>query len=370
MGYKTALSTIMTKIISLASDRVKIGTKYVGGSEPAFFIAEIGNNHNGDFYLAKRTIEEAVAAGADAVKFQKRFVEETFARELLEKPQTKDQVYGKTYGEYRNALELDKEEFVKLKQYAESLGTVFFATPFDKSSVDFLEDVGVGLYKIASFDCTNLPLLEYVAKKGKPMILSTGMSSIEEIDEAVETILKHNNQLIVLHCVSIYPAVDDKIHLRSIPFFRERYNPIPVGYSGHEQDFVPTLAAISLGAKCVERHITLDKKMPGPDHATVSIGPEEFRTMVTSARRIEKCLGQPRSAVLEEEMTTRHKHAKSIVSRVEIPAGAVITAEMVMCKSPGYGLRPRQLPQVIGAKTAKAIPADTVLKEDDIAWEA
>lgn len=352
--------------IRQALPKVKIGNRHVGEGEPAYFIAEIGNNHNGDFYLAKRTIEEAVAAGADAVKFQKRFVEETFARELLEKPQTKDQVYGKTYGEYRKALELDKDEFVKLKQYAESLGTTFFATPFDFSSVDFLEDVGVSLYKIASFDCTNLPLLEYVAKKGKPMIVSTGMSSIEEIDEAVETVLKYNNQLIVLHCVSIYPAVDEKIHLRSIPFFKERYHPIPIGYSGHERDYVPTLAAITLGAKCVERHITLDKKMPGPDHATVSIGPDEFKTMVASARRIEKSLGSPRSAVLEEEMTTRHKHAKSIVSRVAIPAGTVITADMVMCKSPGYGLRPRQLPQVIGAKSAKAIPVDTVLTEEHV----
>ena len=349
--------------------KIKIGNTYVGEGEPAFFIAEIGNNHNGDFYLAKRTIEEAVKAGANAVKFQKRFINETFARELREKPQTKDQIYGKTYGEYREALELDKEEFKKLKEYAEGLGVVFFATPFDHKSADFLEDVGQVVYKIASFDVTNLPLLEHVAKKGKPVILSTGMSSVDEIDEAVETILKHNKQLMVLHCVSIYPSVAEKLNLRTIPFFKERYSPLPIGYSGHEQDYMPTLAAISLGAKVVERHITLDKAMPGPDHATVSIDPKEFGAMVAGSRRIEQALGVMRSEVLPEEMTTRNKHSKSIVSTVHIPAGTVITASMVMCKSPGYGLKPNMLGKIIGKKATVDIAEDAVLTNEHIAWE-
>lgn len=340
----------------------------MGEGEPAFFIAEIGNNHNGDFYLAKRTIEEAVRSGANAVKLQKRFISETFARELIEKPQTKDQIYGKTYGEYRQALELDKEEFIKLKEYAEGLGVTFFATPFDKKSADFLEEVGQDVYKIASFDVTNLPLLEHVAKKGKPVILSTGMSSVEEIDEAVQTILAHNKELMVLHCVSIYPSAEDKLNLRTIPFFQERYHPLPIGYSGHEQDYVPTLAAISLGAKVVERHITLDKAMPGPDHATVSIDPKEFSAMVASARRIEHALGVARTEVLPEEMTTRNKHSKSIVSTVRMPAGTVITASMVMCKSPGYGLKPNMLGKIIGQKVAVDIEADSVLTNDHIVW--
>jgi len=350
--------------------KIQIGNKWVGEGEPAYFIAEIGNNHNGDFYLAKRTIEEAVKAGADAVKFQKRFVDETFAKELLEKPQVKDQIYGKTYGEYRKALELDKEEFIKLKSFAEGLGVTFFATPFDKSSADFLEEVGQDVYKIASFDVTNLPLLEHVAKKGKPVILSTGMSSVEEVDEAVETILKHNKNLIVLHCVSIYPSAEDKLNLRTIPFYQERYAPLPIGYSGHEQDFIPTLAAISLGAKCVERHITLDKAMPGPDHATVSIEPDEFKAMVAGARRIEHALGVARCEVLPDEMKTREKHSKSIVSTAHIPAGTFIAANMIMAKSPGYGIKPRLIPDLIGKKAAVDIEPDAVIKKEDIVWEA
>ena len=349
--------------------KIKIGNRYVGKGKPAFFIAEIGNNHNGDFYLAKRTVEEAVKAGANAVKFQKRFIAETFARELREKPQTKDQIYGKTYGEYREALELDKEEFVKLKQFAEGLGVTFFATPFDHKSADFLEEVGQDVYKIASFDVTNLPLLEHVAKKGKPVILSTGMSSIDEIDEAVRTILSHNKQLMVLHCVSIYPSAEDKLNLATIPFFQERYRPLPIGYSGHEQDYMPTLAAISLGANVVERHITLDKAMPGPDHATVSIDPKEFTAMVAGARRIEHSLGVARSMVLPEETTMRNKHSKSIVSTIRIPAGTVITASMVVCKSPGYGLKPNMLGKIIGKKVTADIEEDTVVTNDHIAWE-
>lgn len=348
--------------------RVKIGDKYVGESEPVFFIAEIGNNHNGDYYLAKRTLEEAVKAGADAVKFQKRFIDEVFAKELQNKEQTKDQIFGKTYGEYRRALELDRDNFLKLKERAQELGTIFFATPFDQKSADFLEEVGMDVYKIASFDVSNLPLLEHVAKKGKPMFLSTGMHSLEELDEAVETILKYNDQLIIKHCVSVYPTTDEFLNLATVPFLKERYKPLPIGYSGHEKGFLPTLAAITLGAKSVERHITLDKNLPGPDHATVSINPEEFKHMVDSTRRIEKAMGKYGKFLFDVELPTRDKHSKSIVARVFIPAGAAITAGMLTCKSPGYGLKPRMLGEVIGKAAKSDILEDGVVTKDHIVW--
>jgi sialic acid synthase SpsE len=349
--------------------KISIKKKLIGQGEPTFFIAEIGNNHNGDYYLAKKTIEEAAKAGVDAVKFQKRFIDEVFAKELRDKPQTKDQVLGKTYGEYRQSMELDMGAFVKLKAVADSLGLIFFATPFDRKSADFLEEAKMDLYKIASFDVTNTPLLEYVAKKGKPIILSAGMSTIEELDEAVATILKHNDQLIILHCVSIYPTPDDKLNLQSIPFLQERYYPIPVGYSGHEADIIPTLASIALGAKVVERHITLDKSLPGPDHATISINPEEFAEMIRSTRRIEKALGIFGKELQEDEKKTRDKHSKSIVSKIDIPAGKVITKDMLTCKSPGYGMKPNELSKVIGKKSKVAIEADSVITRDHIKWK-
>lgn len=359
---------LLNKFKDLPS-KIKVGNKYIGANEPSFFIAEVGNNHNGDYFLAKRTIEEAVKAGADAVKFQKRFIDEVFAKELQEKPQTKDQVFGKTYGEYRQALELDFDEFVKLKKFSEELGTIFFATPFDKKSVDFLEEVGVDLYKIASFDTTHLPLLEYVAQKKKPIILSSGMTSLEELDEAVETILQYNNQLIVLHCVSVYPTTDERLNLFSIPFLKDRYAPLPVGYSGHEHDYDPTLAAIALGAKCVERHITLDKFLPGPDHNTVSIDIQEFKNMIQAARRVERALGKPGKFLFDEEMPTRNKHSKSLVTKVPIAAGTLLTADLIVCKSPGYGLKPRMLPVVLGKKLKVDFPADAVITNDHIEWE-
>jgi len=351
------------------SGKVKVGKRYIGEGEPVFFIAEIGNNHNGDYFLAKRTIEESIKSGADAVKLQKRFIDQTFAKELRQKKQTKDQVFGKTYGEYRQALELDKEEFLRLKKISENLNTIFFATPFDFESVDFLEDIGVNLYKIASFDATNLPLLEYVAKKRKPMILSTGMTSLEELDEAVETILKYNSQLIILHCVSVYPTVDDKLNLLSIPFLKERYAPLPIGYSGHESDYLPTLSAITLGAKCVERHITLDKALPGPDHSTVSIDINEFTDLVKATKRIETAFGKSGKFLFDEEMITRNKHSKSLIAKQNIPAGTIVTADMIACKSPGYGLKPRMLPKVIGKKTKIDLDEDSVITEKHIIWE-
>lgn len=349
-------------------NRVKVGNKYIGEGEPTFFIAEIGNNHNGDYYLAKRTIEQAAKAGADAVKFQKRFISEVFTKEILDKPQTKDQIYGKTYGEYRRNLELDEDAFKNLKKDAENLGLVFFATPFDKKSVDFLENIGVTAYKIASFDVTNLPLLGYIAKKGKPIFFSLGMSTLEEADEAIETILKYNNQLIIKHCVSVYPSLDEKINLRSIPFLKERYNPLPVGYSGHESDILPTLAAVALGAKCVERHFTLDRCLPGPDHGTVSIEPEQFRKMIDSARRIEKMTGELTKKLWDEEIKAREKHSKSLVTKVMIPAGTTVTLEMLTCKSPGYGLKPHMLDKLIGKIAKVDISEDTVIVNDFIEW--
>lgn len=345
-----------------------MGSRYIGEGEPTYFIAEIGNNHNGDYYLAKRTIEKAVEAGADAVKLQKRFVTETFAAELLERPQTKDQVFGKTYREYREAQELNREEFVQLKKYAEQLGVFFFATPFDRKSVDFLDEIGVDVYKIASFDVTNLPLLEYVAQKRKPVILSSGASTIEELDAAVETILKHHSDLVINHCVSIYPTPDEKLNLATITFLKNRYQPLPIGYSGHEQDILPSIVSVALGARAIERHITLDKALPGPDHATVSIEPDEFRQMIEGVRRIEKAMGVGAKALVDGELEKRSKHGKSVVSACEIPAGTFITAEMLTCKSPGYGLSPARLQAVVGKLARVHIPVDTVIKAEDIVW--
>ena len=352
-----------------ASNWVYLGPTKVGEGHDPYFIAEIGINHNGDFYLAKRHIEEAAKAGAHAVKFQKRSIKDVAAKELRDKPQTKEEIKGRTYGEYREALELSFDEYKELKKVADFHNVAFFATATDIPSVDFLEKVEVPFYKIASFHITDLPLLDYIARTGKPIILSTGAATLEETDEAVATVLRHHHQLVILHCVSVYPSPDDVINLNTMKLLRRRYDPLPIGYSGHEQDILPTLTAIAHGATVIERHFTLSRTLPGPDHGSVSIEVPMFQDMVLGAARVRKMFGKNEKELLEQEKAVREKHHKSIVAAVSIPKGAVITADMLVVKSPGYGFKAKEIPMLIGQKAAMNIEADTVIRKEDIAWE-
>jgi sialic acid synthase SpsE len=348
------------------SGMVDLESKKVGQGESVYFIAEIGNNHNGDYFIAKRSIEEAAKAGAHAVKFQKRFISETFAKELYEKPQTNGEIKGETYGEYREGLELSLEEFTSLKDVAKENGVSFFATPFDKKSVDFLEEVGVPFYKIASFDLTNLPLLDYVARLNKPLILSTGMATYEEVEEAVATVTKHHEQLILLHCVSVYPSPDADVHLGAMKMLMEKFGRFPIGYSGHEGDMLPSLVAVAQGATIIERHFTLSRYLPGPDHASVSIEPPVFKEMVDQSQRISLICGKKEKVLHKAECKARDKHSKSLVTKVSLPKGTVITEDVLTVKSPGYGVKPKDLNKVIGKRTIVDVGSDVVLRLDDL----
>lgn len=361
-----ALRLELQRLIHSLPDRVKIGKRYVGRGEPVFMIAEIGNNHNGDFELAKGLIMKAKEAGAEAVKFQRRTLDQVFTKEALDAPYNKPSSLGATYGEHRAKLELTREQFLDLKAFAKKLDLIFFCTPFDRLSVEFLEDIGVDAYKIASFDVTNVPLIELVAQQNKPIILSTGMSTMEEMDEAVETILRHNNRLVILHCVSIYPTPDDKLDLGVIPVIKRRYRPLPVGYSGHETDILPTLTAVSLGAKVIERHFTMDKSMTGPDHV-LSLTPDEMSRCIKDIRRIETMMGEEKS-LDEEEVKTRDKHSKSLVAARTIPAGSQITLEMITVKSPGTGLKPNMIHKIVGKVARREIIQDTHIPKEVLDW--
>lgn len=342
---------------------VKVQKFRVGRGQRTFVIAEVGNNHNGEFELAKKTIQAAKDAGADAVKFQKREVSEVFAKELTEMSYDNPRSLAPTYGEHRRKLELSRDELLALKEFAEELGLVFFVTPFDKTSADLLESIGVHAYKVASFDVTNIPLLEHIARKQKPILLSTGMATMAEIDAAVSTILKFNNRLIINQCTSIYPTPDKDIDLNVVRMLAKHYHPLPVGYSGHELDILPTVVSVALGATTVERHFTLDKTMRGSDHH-MSIEPVEFARMVDEIRRVEVMLGALEKQVHEEEVPNRHKHAKSAVSGIDIPEGVEITRDMIVFKSPGYGVKPELVRTLLGRRVAKTIPADTVITEE------
>lgn len=362
-----ALQIHLRRLLQQLPDKIKIGTQYVGPGCPTLMIAEIGNNHNGELECAKQLILKAKEAGCHAVKFQKRTLDQVFTKAALDATYNTPTSLGATYGEHRAKLEIDRDGFLELRMLAKKLNLIFFATPFDHTSVKFLEDIGVDAYKIASFDVTNLPLLEEVAKRKKPILLSTGMSTMEEVDDAVETILRYNPLLVILHCVSIYPTPDDKLDLAVIPTMKRRYRPLPIGYSGHEVDYLPTLNAVSMGAHVIERHFTLAKEMKGPDHQ-LSLTPTEMTECMNAIRRIEIMLGEGIKEMDADEYKTRAKHSKSLVALVTIPEGTKITAEMLTLKSPGSGLKANMVHKIAGKTAQREIQADTLIPEEALQW--
>ncbi|MSU73610.1 N-acylneuraminate-9-phosphate synthase [Candidatus Kaiserbacteria bacterium] len=367
MSLTHTVYSAVKKVFGGMPDRVKIGKRYVGPEEPVFVIAEIGINHNGDMSLAKQLVDAAKDAGADAVKFQKRTTTEILTKEGRDKPYTSPHAYAATYGEHRDKLEFSEEQYHDLKKYCAEKGILFFASVWDTVSTDFMDRLGTDAYKIPSADMINIPLIEYVAQKDRPILLSTGMNTLEEIDAAVQAALKHNNRVIIFHCLSLYPAPEEKLNMRFMNVLKERFAPLPFGYSGHERDELPTLAAVALGAQIIERHFTLDKTMKGSDHAG-SLEPEEFKNMVGKIRRIEKTLGVPEKVLYEELIPLRDKLAKSVAARAAIPEGVKITREMLCIKGPGTGILPRDLEKIIGRTAKAAVAEDSLIPKEAITW--
>ncbi|MDP8922538.1 MAG: N-acetylneuraminate synthase family protein [Chloroflexota bacterium] len=345
---------------------LEIDGRLVGDGQPCYIIAEAGVNHNGDPALAKRLVDIAADAGADAVKFQKRTISDILIAEALMRPYTVPTSLGATYGEHREKLELSSEDFAMLRDHARARGITLLASAWDIKSVDLLDDLGIPAFKIASADCSNLPLVEYTAKKGKPVLLSTGMSEMAEVEEAVATVRRHTDQLVLFQCTSTYPADNDQINLRVIQTYRERFGCV-VGYSGHERGLAPTEAAVALGASVVERHFTIDRTMIGPDHAA-SLEPTGLQRLIRNIRNIEKALGSPEKRILEAEKKVRERLAKSIVARRDIPAGTTITADMLTVKGPGTGLKPGVMPLLVGVVAESPIPGDTLVPAEALRW--
>jgi N-acetylneuraminate synthase len=278
------------------SGTVKIGKKQVGEGQPCYVVAEIGINHNGDIDIAKRLISVAVAAGCDAVKLQKRTVNVVYAADELAKP--RESPFGTTNGHLKWALEFDQQDYEEIDAYCKAVNITWFASCWDEQSVDFIDRFDVPLYKIASASLTDENLLRHTRAKGKPVILSTGMSTIEEIDRAVEILGK--NDLILMHACSTYPAHYNELNLRAIPVMQRRYG-VPVGYSGHETGIASSVAAVVLGACSVERHITLDRAMWGSDQAA-SLEPNGISRVVRDIRLVEESMGDGVKRVYEREI--------------------------------------------------------------------
>ena len=280
---------------------VKIGNKLLGAGQPCYIIAEIGINHNGDIDLAKRLISVALAAGCDAVKFQKRTVEVVYTADELSKP--RENPFGTTNGDLKHGLEFDKEDYQEIDKFCRQVKIPWFVSPWDEGSVDFMEQFDTPVYKIASASLTDDNLLRHVRKTGKPVVASTGMSTYAEIDHAVEVLGKDN--LILMHTTSTYPAKYDQLNLRAIPEMARRYG-IPVGYSGHETGIPTTVAAAVLGACSVERHITMDRAMWGSDQSA-SLEPNGISRLVRDIRLVEQSMGDGVKRVYEDEVPVMKK---------------------------------------------------------------
>jgi N-acetylneuraminate synthase len=282
---------------------VTIGSRVVGGGRPAYVIAEIGLNHNGDVDIARKLIDVAADAGADAVKFQKRTPEIATPEHMRDLP--RDTPWGRmTYLDYRRRVEFDREQYIEISDHALLRGLEWFASPWDVPSIAFLEDLGVVAHKVASASLTDVELLEALRDSGKPVILSTGMSTIEQIDAAIAVL--GTDRLVLMHATSTYPMEPQEANLRMIPSLRDRYPGVPVGYSGHERGLQISLAAVALGAVAVERHITLDRTMWGSDHAA-SLEPAGLKNLVRDVRVVEAALGDGVKRVYPGELAPMAK---------------------------------------------------------------
>ena len=336
----------------------------IGHSFPAFIIAEAGVNHNGDLDTALRLVEAAARAGANAVKFQ------TFSADRLvtrKAPKAAYQRLTTNSSESQYAMlkrfELSHLDHERLLAHAQAHNILFLSTPFDIASADLLIELDVFALKIGSGELTNLPLLEHVARQAKTIILSTGMAYLSEVEEAVNCILSISDApLILLHCVSNYPAREIDVNLHAMLTMRQAFA-LPVGYSDHTIGISIAIAAVALGACVIEKHFTLDRSLPGPDHKA-SLELEEIRALVHAIRNVENALGDGIKRPAASEYDTARVSRKSIVSQVDIPVGTIIKDGMLDIKRPGTGISPRYLGQVIGRVARTFIPADSVIE-----WE-
>ncbi len=346
---------------------IRIGTRIISENHPALIIAEIGINHQGDVNIAKEMIKTAKECGVDAVKFQKRTTNKVLTKKALQRNYENRNSFGKTYGEHREALELSYEEYYVLKEYADNIGILFSASGWDAESVDFLDKLGVPFFKVASGDLTNLPLVEHTARKNKPLILSTGMADIETIKKVYETTVKINDSVAIMHCTSSYPTPFNEINLNVLSTFQKEFPKVIIGYSGHELGIAIPPVAVALGAKIIERHFTLDRTMRGGDHAA-SLEPQGLSKMVRDIRHIEEAMGSFEKRIQASELSVKKKLTKSIVASRDIKRGESITADMIITKSPGEGISPLRITEIIGKQAKNDIENDTVIYESDIKW--
>jgi len=340
---------------------IELDQRKIGPDNPCFIIAEAGVNHNGDLNMARQLIDVAIEAKADAVKFQ------TFKADHVMTPFAPKASYQKdatgpeeSQLDMVRKLELSKEAHEELASYAMERGILFMSTPFDEPSVDLLDGLGIPIFKIPSGEITNLPFLEYVSNKKKPIIMSTGMSTLGEVETAVEIVSDTgNNQLVLLHCVSNYPAAPADVNLLAMLTMRQAFG-CPVGFSDHTLGIEIPIAATALGACVIEKHFTLDRSLPGPDHQA-SLEPDQLAEMIRAIRNVEVSLGDGKKHPAHREIEIAKIARRSLVAAQDINSGTMIEKDMISIKRPGTGLHPPMLNQLIGRRTRIDISAGEIL---------
>jgi N-acetylneuraminate synthase/sialic acid synthase len=348
------------------SRHIRIDGVDVHDGSDCFVIAEIGHNHQGDVEKAKQLVRSAHEWGVNAVKLQKRSNRVLYTRAYYDQPCDNEFSFGRTYGEHREALELDADDYSELQRYARELGITLFATAFDFDSADMLAELDVPAFKFASGDLLNTPLQRYVAAFGKPMFLSTGGGTMEDIERAVDAILPINDQLCVMQCTAAYPADVEDLNLKVIPALRERFPELVIGLSDHQNGIAMAVVAYMLGARVIEKHFTLDHALKGTDHA-FSLMPDGMRRLVRDLHRIPAALGDGVKRPLPVEARPLEKMGKKLVAARELPTGHVIAEEDIAIKSPADGgLPPYERDRILGMRLRRSLRPDENVELADL----
>ncbi|CAN5226133.1 N-acetylneuraminate synthase [soil metagenome] len=338
----------------------------ISGDGPAYVVAEIGHNHQGDLEKAKALIHAAKECGVDAVKLQKRDNRRLYTRELYDSPYDNEHSFGATYGEHREALELSAGEWLELREFSREEGVTLFGTVFDEPSADFLAELGVPEFKIASADLVNTPLLRHVAALGRPIFLSTGGGTLEDVERAVDAILPLNPHLCLMQCTASYPCAVEELHLGVIETYRERFPELVIGLSDHQSGIAMALVGYMLGARVIEKHFTLDHAWRGSDHA-FSLMPEGMRRLVRDLERIPVAVGDGEKRRLPSEERPLEKMGKKLVAARDLPAGHMLAAGDLEAKSPADGgLPPYELDRLLGRRLLCALATDQDVTFEDV----
>ncbi len=343
---------------------LKIQDKVISEKSPTFIIAEAGVNHGGDMHIAKKLIEIASNAGADAVKFQTFKSENLILKDVVKAPyQQKTTNTEESQYDMLKKLEVSREQNLDLKRYCEEKNIIFLTTPFDESSLDEIDELDLPAYKVASTDTTNLPFLKKIAQKGKPIFLSTGMTYLAEVQMALETINEYNQDVVLLQCTANYPIADSEANLSVINTFKYHFN-VLVGYSDHTEGLGAAAFAIPMGAKVVEKHFTIDKSLEGPDHRA-SLSPDELKEFVKIVRKVDAFMGSNIKKPNLSETKTRASLQKCLVAQCEIQKGEVFSEENIIAKrTGGIGISPIYYQDLIGKAAQKSYAVDEIISND------